>query len=73
MGKNKSYIEEKLPHISFMLCESITEITEWAEVIVISNSDNSYGGIKTGHQQTIIDLVRMDLLMNKSNYQGICW
>jgi GDP-mannose 6-dehydrogenase len=73
IGKNKSYIEEKLPHINSMLIENLNEIVRWAEVLVFTNSNNGFSNIKPNNQQLIIDLARIDALRKGTNYEGICW
>ena len=73
VGKNKSYIEEKLPHLSSILSTSLQDVTSWAEVIVISNKEKEFQDICPQNNQKIIDLVRIDSLKSSANYEGICW
>ena len=35
VGSNRAYLEERLPHISALLAETLAEVVEWAEVVVI--------------------------------------
>jgi GDP-mannose 6-dehydrogenase len=37
VGKNKSYIDEKLPHLSSILSPSLQDVVSWSDVLVISN------------------------------------
>ena len=46
VGKNKSFIEEKLPHISKMLTDDINQVMEFAEVIVITNKEKEFREIE---------------------------
>jgi GDP-mannose 6-dehydrogenase len=73
VGKNKSYIEEKLPHLSSILSSSLQDVTSWADVIVISNKEGEFQDIRPHNNQKIIDLVRIDSLKSLENYEGICW
>src|SRR5918997_72477 len=75
-GANKDYIEREIPHISQLMCASITEVLERADVLVIGNKAAEFREIE-GHlrdDQTVIDLVRLfDGRVSGENYQGICW
>ena len=73
IGKNKSVVQEKLPHISTMLKDNIDEVKDWAEVLVISNKDEQFGQIVPKDNQTIIDLVRIKELEHYANYNGLWW
>src|SRR5262249_26914159 len=37
VGSNRQYIEDQIPHLSSVLCESIDEIIDTSEVIVVGN------------------------------------
>ena len=73
IGKNKSVVQEKLPHISTMLKDNINEVKDWAEVLVISNKDEQFGRIVPDKSQIIIDLVRIQELEHFPNYKGLWW
>ena len=73
IGKNKSVIAEKLPHLNRMLRDNLQEVVNDAEVIIIANRDPQFADINISDQQQIIDLVRIDKLEQKNNYYGICW
>jgi GDP-mannose 6-dehydrogenase len=73
MGKNKSYIDEKLPHLSSILSTSLQEVISWADVIVISNKEEEFQKIHPKNNQKVIDLVRIDSLRTLNDYEGICW
>jgi GDP-mannose 6-dehydrogenase len=73
VGKNKSFIEEKLPHLCYMMQDEINRVLEWADVIVIGNQDKLFQEILPQKGQKIIDLVRIANLENKGAYEGICW
>lgn len=73
IGKNKSYIEEKLPHISQILSNDLEDILNWAEIIVVTNRQKEFEHLKIDESKFIIDLARIESLMNFKNYEGICW
>ena len=75
-GANKEYIEREIPHISQLMCASVEEVLEKADVIVIGNKAEEFRSITETLRadQTIIDLVR--LFQDRTTgaaYQGICW
>ena len=77
MGANKEYIEQQIPHLSRHLCESVGEVIERSDVIVIGNGapEFSEAVIRCRPDQTIIDLVRIpiDFASLQAHYDGICW
>jgi GDP-mannose 6-dehydrogenase len=74
IGKNKSVVEEKLPHISTMLKDNIDEVTKWAELLVIANKDDQFSSIDLKNDdQIVIDLVRIKALEIHANYNGLWW
>ncbi|HLL71053.1 MAG TPA: UDP-glucose/GDP-mannose dehydrogenase family protein [Pyrinomonadaceae bacterium] len=75
-GANKDYIEREIPHISQLMCASITEVLEKTDVLVIGNKAAEFREIegRLRADQTVIDLVRLfDNRVSGENYQGICW
>jgi GDP-mannose 6-dehydrogenase len=75
-GANKEYIEREIPHISQLMCDSIADVVNEADVIIIGNKAPEFKELKTlGRDgQTVIDLVR--LFSNEEpppGYEGICW
>ena len=77
VGANKQYIEEQIPHLSRHLCESIDELIDASEFIVVGNGAPEFTEALTRCRpdQTIIDLVRLPLDFSKlqARYDGICW
>jgi GDP-mannose 6-dehydrogenase len=77
VGANKQYIEQQIPHLSRHLCDSLDEVIEASEVIVIGNAAPEFAEAVTRCRpdQTIIDLVRLPLDFGKvqARYSGICW
>lgn len=77
VGANKEYIEREIPHISQLMRESVGEVLEHADVIVIGNKAAEFKEIegKLRDDQTVIDLVRLfdGKTSDGKAYQGICW
>ncbi|HVG73122.1 MAG TPA: nucleotide sugar dehydrogenase [Vicinamibacterales bacterium] len=77
VGANKQYINEQIPHLSRHLCESIDQVIEQSEVIVIGNPSPEFSDAVTRCRpdQIVVDLVRIPLDFSKVNaqYDGICW
>ncbi|HSL21360.1 MAG TPA: UDP-glucose/GDP-mannose dehydrogenase family protein [Vicinamibacterales bacterium] len=77
VGANKEYIERQIPHLSSLLCDSIDEVIDTGEVIVVGNHAPEFGDAltRTRPEQLVIDLVRVktDLARVPARYEGICW
>jgi GDP-mannose 6-dehydrogenase len=75
-GANKEYIEREIPHISQLMRESIGEVVETSDVIVIGNKAQEFSDAQSllAPGKVIIDLVR--IFGNRTSdetYRGICW
>jgi GDP-mannose 6-dehydrogenase len=77
VGANKKYINEQIPHLSQHLCESIDQVIERSEVIVVGNASPEFSEAVTRCRpdQIVIDLVRIPLDFSQvtAQYDGICW
>ena len=77
VGANKQYINEQIPHLSQHLCESIDQVIDSSEVIVIGNAAPEFSEAITRCRadQVVVDLVRIPLDFSKvrAQYDGICW
>ena len=73
IGRNKSVIASKLPHLNQMLQEDMAMVTEWADCIIIANKDSEYAQARVAIGMPIIDLVRIKELEGKEGYNGLCW
>jgi GDP-mannose 6-dehydrogenase len=77
VGANKQYINEQIPHLSQHLCESVDQVIDTSEVIVIGNGAPEFSEAVTRCRpdQTVIDLVRIPLDFSRvtAQYDGICW
>jgi GDP-mannose 6-dehydrogenase len=77
VGANKEYIEQQIPHLASLLCNTIDEVIEHAEVIVIGNPSPEFAEAVAAirSNQIVIDLVRIPVVgsLLKADYRGICW
>jgi len=77
IGSNKAYLEKELPHITSLMCETIEELIEESDVVVITHGGEKFTKAVEMMQadQILIDLVGK--LKNnpnvKANYEGIAW
>lgn len=75
-GKNKEYIEGRIPHLSNLLVDDLKELVQESDVIVITNKEKEFIDTLEGTVgKTIIDMVRIgnDKIINNNNYKGINW
>lgn len=73
VGKNKSVITDKLPHLDVMLQDTLQDVLDWADVLIIANKEEEFKAIQPTENQLIIDLVRIKELESTDNYEGLCW
>jgi len=77
VGANKEYINKQIPHLSSLLCETIDEVIDGSDVIVVGNAAPEFSEAlkRTRPGQLIIDLVRVktDREQIPGRYEGICW
>src|SRR5205814_2855242 len=77
VGSNKEYIETQIPHLSSLLCDTIDEVIDRSEVVVVGNQSPEFAEAVTRCRadQIVIDLVRMPVYASllQADYRGICW
>ena len=77
VGANKEYIDRQIPHLSSLLCETIDEVIDRSEVIVVGNKSPEFAEAltRTRADQIVIDLVRLPIsgALLQAEYRGICW
>lgn len=77
VGANKEYINTQIPHLSSLLTESIDEVLDKSDVIVVGNGAPEFGDAltRTRDDHIILDLVRVKTPREqiKGDYRGICW
>jgi GDP-mannose 6-dehydrogenase len=74
-GANRDYILNHIPHISKLMVDSLQEVLDFAETIVIGNGSDEFKAVpnKLFGKQVVVDLVRVSGDRSGSNYDGICW
>lgn len=75
-GANRSYIVNKIPHISRLMAETIGEVLEHGDTLIIGNKAKEFADVPKRMRagQTLIDLVRLDDRDPAHGfYEGICW
>lgn len=76
LGANRDFILNHIPHVAKLMVNSLDEVIEHAEVLVIGNAAEEFRDVvkKAGREQTVIDLVRIAPTIDGfANYDGICW
>lgn len=77
IGANREYIEREIPHIWSLMRNSIDDVIDQSEVIVIGNASKEFRQIepKVRSGQIVIDLVRAfgPRVSGANGYQGISW
>jgi GDP-mannose 6-dehydrogenase len=77
VGANKDYINKQIPHLSSLLTESIDDVLDKSEVIVVGNMAPEFSEAlkRTRKDQIILDLVRVTTPREEipGDYRGICW
>ena len=73
IGSNKSFIEEKLPHISSLMISDVDLFVSSSEVIVFPNLIDNLECISIPSDKIIIDFARNNGLKKTENYFGISW
>lgn len=74
-GANRDYILNHIPHISRLMVDTLEEVLEFAEVIVVGNGADEFrtAVANTREKQVVIDLVRVADKTSNDTYDGICW
>ena len=75
-GKNKEYIEARIPHLSKLMMDDLDVLVNESDVIIITNKEPEFIQLLENISgKTIIDMVRIDNLevISKNNYKGINW
>jgi GDP-mannose 6-dehydrogenase len=78
MGANRSFIDERLPHIGELLTDDVDSVLEHGEILIAgSRAPAVVDAIaRAGSARLIIDLVRLpdaEILRESPNYTGIGW
>ena len=76
-GANRRYIAEAIPHLSGLMADSIDEVLETSDVIVVAKASPDVVAAlqRMAPDRVVLDLVRVcrDLETEPGRYEGICW
>lgn len=76
VGANRDFILNHIPHISRLMVDSVDEVVDFGETIVIGNMDPDFRTVldKLRDGQSIVDFVRITGRRSETGkYDGICW
>ncbi|MCL5961670.1 MAG: nucleotide sugar dehydrogenase [Chloroflexi bacterium] len=77
VGTNKAFIERQLPHIANLLRDSVEQVLERVQVVVVANREPTFADIpqRLRPGQVLVDLVRLvdDPRSMNGAYYGIAW
>ena len=77
VGANREYINTQIPHLSSLLCETVDEVIDGSDVIVVGNASPEFSDAlaRTRPDQIVLDLVRVkvDRTRIAAEYRGMCW
>lgn len=77
VGANKDYINKQIPHLSSLLCDSIDDVLDKSEIIVVGNQAPEFAEAltRTRPDHIVLDLVRVKTERDQipGDYRGICW
>jgi GDP-mannose 6-dehydrogenase len=78
VGANREYINKQIPHLSSLLTESIDDLLDRSDVVIVGNGSPEFADAlrKTRPDQTVIDLFRLKGINREeipARYTGICW
>lgn len=74
LGSNRSYIEEKLPHISAMLVSDLDQVVDFADTLILAHKNKDLRKFDGPlEKKIIIDMVGDEYFKSFDNYNGIAW
>jgi GDP-mannose 6-dehydrogenase len=76
VGANRDFILNHIPHISRLMVNSVDEVLQDAQTVVIGNNDPEFQGVpgRLSAGQRLVDFVRITSQRSENGkYDGICW
>lgn len=76
IGRNRQYINEKIPHLEKIITDNLDEVMDNSELIIVANKEQQYADLPSRYpEKDIIDLVRIEggFETSREKYQGFCW
>ncbi|MCI4673461.1 nucleotide sugar dehydrogenase [Candidatus Mycolicibacterium alkanivorans] len=74
-GANRDYILNHIPHISRLMVETVGEVMDFAETVVIGNATDEFRSAVANSRpgQLVVDLARVTDRPSSEDYDGVCW
>lgn len=74
IGANQAYINERLPHLSDLLCSDVEQAISDSEVVIVNHRNfEACKYFELLKDKKVIDLVRVEELKALPQYEGLCW
>ena len=78
IGSNRSYIDERLPHLSDLLTDDLRAVIDHGAVVVVGSTESEVvdAVARVGQEKTVVDLVRLpdaSTRRQRPHYVGIGW
>jgi GDP-mannose 6-dehydrogenase len=77
VGANKEYIDQQIPHLSSLLCDTVDAVLDESDLVVVGNAAPEFADAlrRTRSDQVVIDLVRAGVPREEipARYVGLCW
>ena len=76
VGANRDFILNHIPHISRLMVNSVDEVLQHAQTVVIGNNDPEFRGVpeRLSAGQRLVDFVRITNRRSENGkHDGICW
>ena len=76
VGANRDFILNHIPHISRLMVDSVEEVLDHAQTVVIGNNDPEFRCLpdRLRDGQSLVDFVRITNRRSENGkYEGICW
>lgn len=76
IGRNREYVNEKIPHLEKIITDDLEEVIGNSELIIVANKEEQYADLPSRYpEKEIIDLVRIEggFETSRGKYQGFCW
>jgi len=74
LGKNRSYMQEHLPHLDELITDNLDDVIVNSEILVVCHKSNLFSELDSKYpNKVIIDLARNSNKTSENNYNGICW
>src|SRR6266852_1473593 len=76
VGANRDFILNRIPHIAKLIVDSIDDVLDHAQTVVIGNKDPDFQNVpeRLRDGQRLVDFVRFtDRRSENGKYDGICW